>query len=180
MMTPFIGYCQSVKEKLNRLSDVTEVPYACEGTGESTKSDTIIYNIGCGDKIFWDVVRCKLDAVPGLINKLSDTTQTKAAVPYFGGQYTVADVAYVALSEIIDGIPTFKLLGTTFDTTGCCYCSYWNYLRSNLKNRNNFRESVFRWYVKNRTKLVWVKSDEVLTFDVCAFRHPNAGHFEVR
>jgi hypothetical protein len=68
--------------------------------------------IGCGDKIFWRIVEQKQEIIPLLLEKMVDTTQAEVSVPNFGGQYTVADIAYNALEEIIKDIPTFDLLGT--------------------------------------------------------------------
>lgn len=134
---------------------------------------------GNGDEIFWKVVQQKQTIVPTLISLLTDTTESQAYVPNFGGQYTVADIAYDALCEIIHGIPTFELLGVKFDDDGCGYCTYWNYLRSDIKNRKNFQTKVNAWYKTNKKKLVWVNSNEFEICD-CATPHPNAGHFALK
>jgi hypothetical protein len=181
VLIPTFGSAQSQQERVvDSLRFVTEVPYACEATGELFENDSLIYNIGCGDRFFWEAVKGKREIIPFLIEKLADTTQTTASVPYYGGQYAVADVAYTALQEIVDGVPTFELLGMEFDAHGCGYCSYWIYLRNDIQNRNRFKAAVRSWYDENRTKLIWVKSNKVLTFDLSAFSHPNRGHFEVK
>ena len=146
------------------------MPYICRDT---------IDNFGCGQTAFWTVVMEKERIIPYLIEKLDDTTRTEAIVPNIGGNWTVSDIAYSALREIIKGIPTFDLLGVPFDKNGCGDCSYWFYLREDMKNRQNFKVKVNNWYLVNKEKLVWVESDRVLTCD-CAFRHPNGGHFEIK
>lgn len=78
-----------IREKINRLEEVKEIPYICEGGKK------------CGDDLFWNVLRLKEKAIAILIEKLNDTTITKAGVPLFGGKHTVADISYVALEEII-------------------------------------------------------------------------------
>src|ERR1044072_3484753 len=102
---PCLSLAQSDhKKQVDSLKFVTNIPYVC-GDARPTQLST-----GCGDAIFWRIVHGKEAIIPFLIEKLSDTTQTDAIVPNFGGQYTVADIAYVALQEIIKGIPTFQLL----------------------------------------------------------------------
>lgn len=168
---------------IDSLRFVTEMPYACgipPALMGSHNPDTMLYNIGCGDRFFWQVVKGKKEIIPLLIDKLDDTTQTDAFVPYFGGHYTVADVAYTALQEIIKDIPTFELLKIKFDSKGCGYCSYWNYLRKDIKNRRKFKVAVSHWYDKNKANLVWVTSHQFLTCDINGFNHPNGGHFELK
>jgi hypothetical protein len=182
---PFLTFAQAADNKklIDSLRFVTEMPYACEVILDSNaphNRDTMIYNVGCGDRFFWQVVKGKQEIIPLLLDKLDDTTQTEASVPYFGGQYTVADIAYTALQEIIKDIPTFELLKIKFDTKGCGYCSYWNYLRKHIKNRRKFKVAVAGWYDKNKANLYWVTSNQFLTFDISGFNHPNGGHFELK
>lgn len=182
---PLLTFSQVSENKnhIDSLRFVTEMPYACEVIFDKNtpyNRDTMIYNVGCGDKYFWQVVKGKQEIIPLLLDKLDDTTQTEAYVPYFGGQYTVADIAYTALKEIIKDIPTFDLLKIKFDTNGCGYCSYWNYLRKEIKNRRKFKAAVSGWYDKNKANLVWVTSNQFLTFDISGFNHPNGGHFELK
>jgi hypothetical protein len=159
----------STYQNIDSLKYVSAMPIMNEGNGESS----------CGDKIFWNVVRKKEAAIPFLIRKLSDTTTTKAPVTYFGGNWTVADVAYNALEEIVNGIPTFELMKRKFDKKGCGYCVYWNHLRGSYNNRIKFQLAVKKWFKKNQHNFVWVSSDKYLTCE-CAGKHPNGGHFELR
>lgn len=157
------------KKLIDSLKYVTNMPYVCETEDKA----------GCGDRFFWNVVKQKQLIVPFLIDALTDTTTTQAAVPNIGGQWTVADIAYHALTEIVQGIPTFELLGVPFDNEGCGFCSYWNRLRSDIGNRRKFQTNVSEWYDQNKTQLVWVESNEFQTCD-CRGTHPNGGHFELR
>lgn len=173
-LIPYLTFAQTDNKKLvDSLKLVTDMPYICRDTVPSELS------VGCGDKIFWRTVKQKQDIIPFLLDKLSDTTQTETSVPNFGGQYTVADVAYTALQEIIKDIPTFELLGVEFVENGCGYCSYWNHLRKNNKNREKFQINIRNWYETNKSNLVWVESNQILTCD-CVGRHPNSGHFELK
>ena len=173
-LLPYLTFAQADNKKLiDSLKFVKDMPYICEDTVPTELS------VGCGDKIFWQTVKQKQNIIPFLLNKLSDTTHTEATVPNFGGQFSVADIAYMALQEIIKGIPTFELLGVNYDKDGCGYCSYWTHLRKDIKNRKKFQANVHNWYDKNKSNLVWVTSNQFLTCD-CAGRHPNGGHFELK
>jgi len=154
---------------IDSLQFITDMPYICE-TGQ--------HGFGCGDSIFWRTVQYKQAIIPLLIGKLTDTTITQATVPNLGGQWTVADIAYTALQEIIKDFPTFELLGVPFDTNGCGYCAYWQHLRKDRRNRFLFQSAVDHWYHAYKTHLVWVTSNEFLTCD-CHGQHPNGGHFEL-
>jgi hypothetical protein len=142
------------------------MPYMCESE--------LPYGVGCGSKIFWKVVQQKDTIIPFLIDGLTDTTTTEAYVPNFGGQYAVGDIAYFALNEIINEVPTFELLGVAFDSQGCGFCSYWNYLRNDIANRKRFQNRVRNWYKTNKSNLIWVPSGQPFT------GHHNGGMFQLK
>jgi len=157
---------QEVINQMDSLKFVKEMPYICE--------------IGiCGDKLYWDAVSIGRSNVELLIDQLDDTTSTNANVVLFGGNYTVADIAFTVIKEIIHDIPTFELLGVPFDKDGCGYCSYWQHLNKKFSNRQKFKEVVRNWYHKNKDNLVWVTSNEFETCD-CKGNHPNGGHYELK
>ncbi|WP_324027842.1 hypothetical protein QSV08_07815 [Maribacter sp. BPC-D8] len=168
VISPISSFSQNkIKDKIDSLLYVEEMPYICE---EYTK---------CGHELFWNVVKLKEKGIPFLIEKLNDSTETNAGVVLFGGNYAVADIAYVALEEIIHGIPTFELLGTKFDQEGCGYCEYWYFLRKDYQNRQNFKLAVKNWFDKNKKDLVWVSNNEFSSCD-CSGKHPNEGHYEMK
>jgi hypothetical protein len=180
VLFPGLACCQTGDHRalLDSLKLVTDMPYICRsGVGETTNSP--VPPSGCGDKLFWKVVKQKQQVIIPLIEKLADTTQTAATVPTFGGYYTVADVAYKALEEIIAGIPTFALLKVKFDSKGCGYCSYWHHVRKDVKNRREFQSAVRQWYEKNKQGLTWVTGDDFSICD-CQGKHPNGGHFALK
>ncbi|NDV93855.1 hypothetical protein D0T84_02840 [Dysgonomonas sp. 521] len=156
------AYSQDNYKKLaDSLRYVVDVPY--------------IHN--CSDPVLWRIVDKGLDIVPSLIDKMSDTKETDVPVRFFGGNYTIADVAYVAIQEIIGDVPTFELLGVDFDENGCGYCTYWFHLRESKKNRKKFQQAVFKWYGENKDALVWVKNSQSVTGDCL---RPDGGHYEVK
>lgn len=168
---------QEVINQVDSLKFVKEMPYICQDFIEVNKRHP--FTIGCGDEQFWNAVRLNRNGIELLIDKLDDSTPTNASVPLFGCDYTVADVAYTALQEIIHNIPTFDLLGVPFDQEGCGYCSYWQHLNKDFSNRQKFKQAVKSWYHKNKDNLVWVENNNFATCD-CSGQHPNGGHFELK
>ena len=159
-------YLQEIIRQVDSLKFVEQMPYICE-------------NGICGDDFYWEVVKLSHNVIELLIDKLNDTTSTVAKAALFGYNYTVADIAFAALTEIIHDIPTFELLGVPFDTDGCGYCSYWQHLNENFANRQEFKFAVRKWYHKNKNNLTWVKSNIFATCD-CRGKHPNDGHYKLK
>lgn len=132
-----------LSKKVDDLKYVKDVPYIPELSGDS---------------LFWVVVKEKMEIIPYLIEKLEDTTRTEATVSNFGGNYTVADVAYRAITEIIHGVPTLELAedpNNPEPRDG--YWGYWNYTRRSFENRKKFKKRVNEWYLSNKDKLEWVE-----------------------
>lgn len=117
--------------------------------------------------------------IPYLIAKIDDSTQTNLTVTNFGGVYTVGDLAYLALQEIIADIPTFELLGIDCNSENDCgYGKYWSHLRENNENKHSFRLAVQDWYYKIDHFFVW-KDSNLSSVGDC-FKKPNVkGHYEV-
>lgn len=160
--------------KIDSLKLIDDMPYICRGNiGSQDK-----LSAGCGTRLFWEIVKQKEKAIPFLIEKLSDSTTTEVVVPNFGHNYTVADIAFVALKEIIHDIPTFDLLGVEFDKEGCGYCSYWNHLSINYQNRINFQIAIQNWYSSHKDELTWLESNRFSSCD-CSGIHPNGGHYKL-
>lgn len=157
---------QGVIKQVDSLKFVKEMPYICK---------TEI----CGDNLYWESVRLKKGGIELLIDKLDDTTATAANVVLFGGNFTVADIAFNALQEIIHDIPTFELLEIPFDKEGCGYCSYWQHLNKKFSNRQKFKNATIVWYHKNKDNLVWVESNDFATCE-CRREHPNGGHYKLK
>ncbi|MBX3164145.1 MAG: hypothetical protein KF900_06655 [Bacteroidetes bacterium] len=129
------------------------------------------------NSIFWSIVKLKLEVIDELIEKIDDTTKTTAIVRWFGGYWTVGDISYKAMEEIIHEIPTFELLGIQYDEK-VGYSPYWFHLRSNTNNRKQFKQNLKNWYKKNKSNLVWVtrKWDG----SECFYHNPNNGYYEIK
>lgn len=138
------------------------------------------YIENCTDPIFWRIVSKGKSIVPLLINKLTDTRALKEVyVPNFGGEYTVADVAYTALCEIIPDIPTFELLPVEFDEKGCGYCAYWSHLRAKKQNRKRFKKAVREWYNSHEDYLEWSEEQKTSNTGDCS-KPVKSGSYKVK
>jgi hypothetical protein len=168
---------QEVINQVDSLKFVKEMPYMCHDFIEVNKRNPL--TIGCGDELYWNTVRLNKNVIELLIEKLEDSTTTEAIVPLFGYNYTVADISYTVLQEVIHNIPTFDLLGVQFDEEGCGYCSYWQHLNKDFSNRQKFKATVKNWYHQNKDNLVWIESNNFATCE-CNGKHPNGGHYELK
>ena len=162
-------YTKGQSRAIDDLKNVESMPYICRGE---------IVDEGCGDTLFWKVVKMKLDVVPALIEKLDDTSSTNMFVPNLSYHWTVADIAYSAINEIIEGIPTNHLLGNNTNSSECPACFYWKHFNLEFKHRQDFKLAVSEWFENNRELLQWKSSESTLTCD-CTFKHPNHGYYFV-
>lgn len=157
------SFCQQTKDYkaiADSIEYVQEVPYMDN----------------CTDSVLWRIVGEDLDIIPYLIDKIHDSQETEVNVLFFGGNYTIGDLAYLAIQGIIRGIPTFDLLCVEFDALGCGYCSYWYHLRKDTANRLRFQEKLRSWYEENKDSLVWVESRLSAIGDCVS---PISGYYEV-
>lgn len=170
----------AIKKTIDSLRYVSEIPYACETPPEiyEQNKDTFLFNIGCGDKLFWDAVKLKEQGIHYLIEQLDNVEKTIASFPYQGGQCKVADVAWIALQEIIHGLPTAELLNINPNDYDCGYC-YYHITLEKKSNRKKFRKSVKEWYERNEENLIWVSKDNYMTCE-CTGKHPNGGYYELK
>jgi len=179
LVIPFLNKAQTYQKLIDSLKYVYDMPYICHHIHNLNElEEKQKQQIGCGDLLFWKMFQKKESIIPELIDKLTDTTSTTVFVPNIGGYYTVADIAYNAILEIIKGIPTFELLEIKPKENTCIACLYWSHLRDDISNRKKIQKNLRKWYSENKTKLVWVKSPMVLTGE-CSFPHPNGGHYEL-
>jgi hypothetical protein len=161
----------SVSQQLNKrdvylqLREIVDMPYNPELSG---------------DKVFWEIVNKKLIAIDPLIELVSDTTSTKAPVPNFGGYYTVGDVAYHIITEIIRDIPTSYFVSKHNQKAD----SYWEYVRMDYPNRIALQKDLKAWFRKNKRNLVWVpdtvRYKTARNWPYQSNQHPAGGYFQLK
>ena len=128
----------------------------------------------CHDPVFQKIVPKGKAIVPYLIDKMTDIRKLKGMnIPITGGEYTVADVAYIAIQEIIADIPTSELMNVSLDKV-CGVCAYYWHLRESKKNRVKFQKAVREWYEENKDNLIWV---EDLSSVICDGFSYAGGHY---
>ena len=141
------GQKQNYKLQIDSLKTVEAMPYIPDLSG---------------DDAFWNLTKGKLDIVPYLIGRITDTTSTAAYVPNFGGLYTIGDASVSALQEIIRDFPTIKLIESDPRLLKeKAYGIYWEYVRSDFKNRIEFQRRARAWYEKNKRNLTWQPDDKL-------------------
>lgn len=132
----------------------------------------------CGDIFFWEIVQGKDSVITLLMDKISDTTKTAAPNNFAGINYSVGDIALLALQEIIHDIPTLDLAGTEFSSSEG-YGVFWKHLNTNTENRVLFVKALENWYNTNMEELTWVNSNVFEICD-CSGPHPNGGHYVLK
>ena len=139
--------------------------------------DSIPY-YSCGDSIYWEIVKKKLDIMPFLIDKLDDTTTTavKVRVEDIGGNYAVADVAFSAMQEIIYNLPTDEFMGRK----PFWHANYWKVVRLGKKERKAFKKRAAEWYKENKANLIWIPCDQSSLCIAFGGNHPNGGYYELK
>lgn len=169
-------YSQSNSELIKLVDDfknVKDMPYICE---------TLNYNetAGCGDSIFWDAIRQGDKILPYLLDRLDDTAISKAIVPVIGGNYTVGDISFFALTILIWDIPVLDFaedVNNPEPRDG--YNGYWNYTRRSCENRKNFKNRVNEWYNSNNGRFIWINSGHISGCDCKVLNNPAGGHFKL-
>lgn len=143
-----VGECSGqknvYKEKVDRAIAIENMPYIPDLSG---------------DDLFWNIMTDK-EILPYLIERISDTTTTKAPVRYFGSNYRIGDVCTTAIGQLIPAFRAVDLIETdqrVIDEKG--YGVYWEYVR-NYEKRKEFQRRVRSWYRTIKGKLQWVKDDK--------------------
>lgn len=135
-----------------------------------------------GDSIYWNIVKGGLNNMPSLIELLNNSKDTNIPVRYFGRNFTIADLAYFIITDIIQGIPTYDLL----EKAGCKidkekgFGNYWDFLCGSNDNRRKFRVSVKEWFSDNKDSLTWIKTDMHAYADLSEdepFDNPAGGYY---
>lgn len=155
------------------IKHVQDVPYMPELQGD------------CPDSVYWSLVREGLGVVPSLIDCISSSDSTQIMIPNRGGHYTVGDIAFAIICDIIHGLPIqdFFLNGVV-DERNIGPITYNSFISSSECNRRMLQRQLRRWYRKNRHRLIWITDDsEWRIADDCwliSNKHPAGGYFKVK
>lgn len=121
--------------------------------------DSLKYFIGdpfeC-NSFTWKIIAHKKDAIQILINKLDDTTLTRATENCKTTFLRVGDLAYLTLNKIL-ALPFFSVTGVQCDVIKDeCQVGVFEYIET---NRLKFKEQVQTYYNKKKDKLKWRQFD---------------------
>jgi hypothetical protein len=132
-----------------------------------------------GDSLFWEIVKCKLEIVPYLIRKLDDKTPSGATEKMEDTvyTYTVADIAYFAMDEIIYGMPIDYFLGKPWWEKPE-YWPYWKVVNS-PGARKIFRKRAHQWFDENKDRLVFRSCENWQACEIYG-KHPNGGYYVLK
>ncbi len=124
--------------------------------------------------ITWRIIANKKEAIQLLIDRLGDTTLTKAKDKCKKTNLCVGDLAYLTLIEIMP-LPFMLVTGMQCDVIeNGCQLGVFEYIE---ENRQKFKGQVQTYYDKKSKHLKWVKYDtEDLT--PCHIKNKIIGHYE--
>lgn len=106
------------------------------------------------NSIYWRVVANGENVIPYLIDRIDDTTATRATDKCKTANLCVGDLCYYALIEIMP-ISLFAVSGQQFDTySNGCNLGVVEWID---KNRQRFKSDLRQWYYTEKTSLVWVR-----------------------
>ena len=149
------------------LAGISEMPYGPRLSGDST---------------FWAFVKGKLDTIPSLIEVIDDTTKSEAYVQFFGGVYSVGDIAVHIMLEVIPDVPINAILQNWdgYDET-MGFGNYWAFVRENKDNRVELKEKLSIWFFENKDEFVWVNDDGLYLKEekrgAVRYPHPSGGFY---
>lgn len=134
----------------------------------------------CPDSIYWALVKEGLDIIPTLINCIDITDSTQIIIPNWGGHYTIGDIAFSIICDIIHGLPLqdfFRkgIIDTLHPIT------YHSFICSSKGNRRILQHQLRKWYKENQRHLVWVRDNSTWRIaNDCWLKtnkHPAGGYY---
>ena len=111
------------------------------------KADTL----DCNADLYWKIIAQGNKAIPFLIDKLNDTSETNISFHCKRTKLNLAELAFLALDEIAF-FPTFEITHLQFDVIHNDCWSFYDYFYNN-KNKSDYKRMVKAWYSNNKTKL---------------------------
>lgn len=107
-----------------------------------------VNSLDCSAGLYWQIIAKGDNAIPFLIDKLTDTNSTNIKSSCKTTKLNVAEISYEALTEIAE-FPMYVMTHIQFDVihNGCW--SFYNYLY-NDGNKKEFQKLVREWYLKEK------------------------------
>ena len=137
------------------------------------KGDTL----DCNADIYWRIIAQGDKAIPFLIQKLDDTTNTNIHFICKNGTLNVAEIAYKALDEIVI-LPMAVIVPHIqfdhFDGDGCW--SFYKYFYIN-NNKAAFKKNMNEWYSPNRFR---IKKISKVNMTDCRLKYKIFNYYKAR
>lgn len=131
-----------------------------------------------GDSLYWDLVIQGKTILPQLIDCIDIEQKSDIAIPNWGGEYTYGDIAFDIINHIIHNIPYEQLFSKQGVDT------YFSFIDSSPRSRNQLQDFIRSWYEKNRLNLVWISDDRSYKtsrdWKYPSNRHPAGGWYETK
>ena len=128
------------------------------------------------NSLVWRIASNKKDAIQMLIDKLDDTTTTKATNVCKKANLRVGDLAYLSLGEMI-ALPFFSVTGIqlyVMDENGCQIGKF-EYIES---NRKKFKQQVHEYCNNNKAHIKWMESEDFM-LTPCQIENNLHGHYYI-
>jgi hypothetical protein len=144
----------------NELTDSGEIPVKGTDTysrlGITRQKDSLITaltemkaeKLDCSAEAYWKIIQQGEEAIPVLIECLTDNSPTAVYNACKKGKLTAGEVCYFALEELAD-FPTAAITQHQFDLVINDCWSFYDYLFDG-KNKNDYQKKVRNFYNTNR------------------------------
>ncbi len=134
---------------------LSKVAFAQTDTTITAMIDSLPYmkagSFDCDAALYWRIIAKKQEAIPFLIEKLTDTMPTNVYYHCKNAKLNVGEVADFALKEI-GYFPVFLVTQIQFDLIDSAGCwNFYGYLFDNL-NKADYQKKVRNWYLRNKDK----------------------------
>lgn len=155
--TLVVGQTNDIEYKIDNLRNLKEQPFDC-------------------NSVYWKVVATGKDAIPFLIDKLDDTTNTQISLTCKRTNVKFGDICYEALTEIFN-IPLFYVTQMQFDFIDQygCQQGVLTYLDN---NRQKFKAQILAYYDKYKADLKFTRYTKDYKND-CKKKNKIFGYYDV-
>ncbi len=128
------------------------------------------------NSIYWKVVASGKEAIPILIEKLTDTTPTQIKLTCKSANVKLGDICYVALEEIFN-FPIFYITKRQFDfyDEKGCRVGVLDHLDS---HRQEYKEQIENYYLRFKSDLKYVKYDKSYK-NICKEKNKISGYYDI-
>lgn len=152
-----IGQTNSIILKIDSLKYLDQQPFTC-------------------NSVFWRVAATGKDAIPFLIDKLEDTTQTQVSLTCKKTNVKFGDICYEVLTEILN-IPLFYITEHQFDMIDQygCQQGVYNYIDN---NRQKFKSQILDYYDKYKLNLKFIYYDKEYKNE-CKLENNIYGYYDI-